>query len=139
MLWVRISIKTRCTALCDKACTWLATGRWFSPGLPVSSTNKTISHDIAEIVLKVALNNIKQTSNYLSYQSFAFERTWWRLFQKHVMRIKVDIYIFIDQDINMQTGLHIIFDNLPFLQYLNAFTVYSIHNMPTTMYMYNII
>jgi len=30
------------------------------------------------------------------------------------MRIKIDIYIFIDQDINMQTGLHIIFDNLHF-------------------------
>ena len=29
------------TTLCDKACQWLATGRWFSPGTPVSSTNKT--------------------------------------------------------------------------------------------------
>ena len=31
-------------------CQWLATGRWFSPGTPISSTNKT---DIAEILLKV--------------------------------------------------------------------------------------
>jgi hypothetical protein len=37
MLWVRISIRARCTALCDKACQWLATGRWFSPGLSVFS------------------------------------------------------------------------------------------------------
>jgi hypothetical protein len=36
-------------------------GRWFSPGPPVSSTNKTDRHDIAEILLKVTLNTIKQT------------------------------------------------------------------------------
>jgi len=42
--------------LCDKVCQWLATGRWFSPGTPVSSTNKTDRHDITEILLKVALN-----------------------------------------------------------------------------------
>jgi hypothetical protein len=58
MLWVRISIRARCTTLCDKVCQWLATGRWFSP---VSSTNKTDHHDITEILLKVALNTIKQT------------------------------------------------------------------------------
>jgi hypothetical protein len=29
------------TTLCDKVCQWLAAGRWFSPGIPVSSTNKT--------------------------------------------------------------------------------------------------
>ena len=36
-------------------------GRWVSPGPPVSSTNKTDRHDIAEILLKVALNALKQT------------------------------------------------------------------------------
>ena len=53
------------TTLCDKVCRWLATGRsrrWFSPGPPVSSTNKTDRHDITEILLKVALNIIKQTN-----------------------------------------------------------------------------
>jgi hypothetical protein len=34
----------------------LATGRWFSSGPPVSSTNKTDGHDITEKLLKVALN-----------------------------------------------------------------------------------
>jgi hypothetical protein len=58
MLWVRISIRARCTTLCDKVCQWLATDRWFPP---VSSTNKTYRHDITEILLKVALNTIKQT------------------------------------------------------------------------------
>ena len=33
-------------------------GRWFSPGTPVSSTNKNDHHDITEILLKVALNTI---------------------------------------------------------------------------------
>ena len=60
MLWVRISIRARCTTLCDKVCQWFATGRWFSPGPPVSSTNKTDRHDITEILLKVTLNTIKQ-------------------------------------------------------------------------------
>ena len=61
MLWVRISIRTRCRTLCDKVCQWLATSWWFSPGPPVSSTNKTDRHDITEILLKMALNTIKQT------------------------------------------------------------------------------
>jgi hypothetical protein len=43
------------TTLCDKVCTLLATGRWFSPGTPVSFTNDTDYHDIAEILLKVTL------------------------------------------------------------------------------------
>jgi hypothetical protein len=55
MLWVRISIGARCTTLCDKVYQWLATGRWFSPGPPVSSTNKTDRHDIAEILLNVCI------------------------------------------------------------------------------------
>ena len=46
----------------DKVCQWLATGWWFSLGPPVSSINKTDSHDITEILLKVALNTIKQTN-----------------------------------------------------------------------------
>ena len=50
LLWVRVSIRTRCTALCDKMCKWLATGRLFSPGHPVYSTNKIDRHDIAEIL-----------------------------------------------------------------------------------------
>jgi hypothetical protein len=47
------------TTVCDKVCQWLATGRWFSPGTLVSSFNKTYRHDIAEILLKVALKHQK--------------------------------------------------------------------------------
>ena len=46
------------TNLCNKVCQWLAAGQWFSPGTPVSSTNKTDRHDITDILLKVALNTI---------------------------------------------------------------------------------
>ena len=35
--------------------------RCFSPGTPVSATNKTDLHDITKILLKVALNNITVT------------------------------------------------------------------------------
>jgi hypothetical protein len=47
----------------------LAHGRWFSPGTtPASSTTKAGRHDIAEILLKVALNTIKikSKSNHLN-------------------------------------------------------------------------
>ena len=59
-LWVRIPLVWGVldTTLCDKVCQWLATCRWFSPGTPVSSANKTDCHDIVEILLKVALNTI---------------------------------------------------------------------------------
>jgi len=59
------------TTLCDKVCQLLATGRWFSSGTPVSSTNKTNCHDITEILLKVALNTIKQTTSLQILQIYA--------------------------------------------------------------------
>jgi hypothetical protein len=40
-------------------CQLLAHGRWFSLGTPASSTTKTGRHDIAEILLKVALSTNK--------------------------------------------------------------------------------
>jgi hypothetical protein len=43
----------------------LAYGRWFSPDTPASSTAKTGRHDIAEILLKVALNTKNQSINIL--------------------------------------------------------------------------
>ena len=46
------------TTLCDKVYQCFATGQWFSPGTPVSSTNRTDTHDITEILLKVALSTI---------------------------------------------------------------------------------
>jgi hypothetical protein len=42
---------------CDKVCQGLAAGWWFSPDTPVSTINKTDRHHIAEILLRVVLNN----------------------------------------------------------------------------------
>ena len=43
---------TRLAAASDKVYQWLAHGRWFSPGIPASSTTKTGRHDIAESGIK---------------------------------------------------------------------------------------
>ena len=64
--WVRAQLcklQKGCTqpaAASDKVYQLLAHGRWFSPRTPASSTTKTSRHDIAEILLKVALNTINQ-------------------------------------------------------------------------------
>ena len=54
---------TRLAAASDKVYQLLAHDRWFSPDTPASSTTKTGRHDIAEILLKVALNTINQSIN----------------------------------------------------------------------------
>jgi hypothetical protein len=52
-------------AAINKVYKLLSQGRWFSPGTPASSTTKTGRHDIAKILLKVALKNqnINQSIN----------------------------------------------------------------------------
>jgi hypothetical protein len=75
ILWVQILIRARCTTLCDKVCQWLVTGQWFSPGPPISSTNNIDHHDITEILLKVALNTIKQTKNKQTWKQW-FSVLW---------------------------------------------------------------
>jgi hypothetical protein len=65
--WVRVRLCklqkgcTRLAAASDKVYQLLAHGRWFSPGTPASSTTKSGRHDIAEILLKVALNTSNQS------------------------------------------------------------------------------
>ena len=51
-----------------KVCQGLAAGRWFSPGNWISSTNKTIRHDITEILLKVVLNTLTLTLTHKGMQ-----------------------------------------------------------------------
>jgi len=41
----------------------LTQGQWFSPGTPASPTTKTGRHDIAEILLKVALKHQKSINH----------------------------------------------------------------------------
>jgi hypothetical protein len=47
-------------------------GVWFFPGTPVSSTDKTDLRDITEILLKVALSIVKQTSKQAKKQTYYF-------------------------------------------------------------------
>ena len=61
-----VNYKKRCTRLAsDKVDQLLAHGWWFSLGTPASSTTKTGGHDIAEILLKVALNSINQINHLM--------------------------------------------------------------------------
>jgi hypothetical protein len=60
---------TPLAAASDKVYHLLAHGRWFSPGTPASSTTKTGHHDIAEILLKVAIQT-KIKSIIKSYNDF---------------------------------------------------------------------
>ena len=54
-------------AASDKDYQLLAHGQWFSPGTPASCTTKTGRHDIAEILVKVALNTNNQINlNHLN-------------------------------------------------------------------------
>jgi len=48
----------------------IATDRWYSLGIPVSSTNKTDRHDMTEI-LKVALNTITITLTTVCFCCYA--------------------------------------------------------------------
>jgi hypothetical protein len=54
---------TRLAATNDKAYQLLVHGRWFSPGTPASSITKTGHHDIAEILLKMALKHQKSNQS----------------------------------------------------------------------------
>jgi len=53
-------------AVSDNVYQLLAHGRWFSPGTPAYSSTKTGRHDMIEILLKVALNTIKQTNKQIN-------------------------------------------------------------------------
>ena len=89
MLWARISIRTRCTILCDTICRWLAATRWFSPDPQVSSTNKTDRHDITEILVKVALSTTKQTNKHMFMCMLIYHSQW-----HHYEYIIYPLYIF---------------------------------------------
>jgi hypothetical protein len=69
--WVRARLcilQNGCTRLAvtsDKVYQLLAHDRWFFPGTPASSTTKTGRHDIAKLLLKVALSTKNQSNQNL--------------------------------------------------------------------------
>ena len=70
-VWVRArlcKLQKWCTRLAgasDKVYQLLAHSQWFSPVTPAFSTTKTGRHDIAEILLKMALNTKNQSNQIL--------------------------------------------------------------------------
>ena len=52
----KYGIKNKCMWLCNKVC------QWFSPGTPVSSTNKADFHDIA-IIVKSGIKHLNPNQN----------------------------------------------------------------------------
>jgi hypothetical protein len=60
---------TRFATARDKVYQLLAPAWWFSLGTPASSTTKTGCHDIAEILLKVALKHQKSKIEIILYQA----------------------------------------------------------------------
>ena len=61
--------------------------RWFAPGISVSSTNKIDCHDMAEILLKVALSTITLThihTNDIFFEFQQFGRGWQGLIRTEV-------------------------------------------------------
>jgi hypothetical protein len=63
---------TRLATASDKVDQLLAHGRWFFPGTPASSTTKTGHHDIAEILLKVALKHQISKQNQSKHKIYSF-------------------------------------------------------------------
>jgi hypothetical protein len=60
----------------------------------VSINDQIVRHRVEKyyIPYKIFLPQIWLTY-YLAFKQFGFERTWWRLFQKRVVRTKLDIYV----------------------------------------------
>jgi hypothetical protein len=96
--------QVRCTPYCDKVCLWLVTGKWFSPGTSVSSTNKNGRYDITEILLKVALKHHYSNPNPCLYVVVLF----WCFFVVVVLYFVVlfcFVFSFICLFINLLGGL----------------------------------
>ena len=73
-----VNYKKGCTRYTsDTVYQLLANGQWFSPGTLASSTTKSGRHDIAEILMKVALKHQKSNQNemYMEFVLESFVRT----------------------------------------------------------------
>ena len=84
--WVRAwlcKLQKRCTRLAaasDKDYQLLAHGRWFSPGTPAPSTPKAGRHDIAELLLKVAIKHNKSIKYFQITVTCTYEGTIYKFF-----------------------------------------------------------
>jgi hypothetical protein len=69
---------------------------WFSPGTPASSTTTTGRHDIAEILLKVALNIIDTANILFSYLYLIFHILYGHIFCILNKLVKGDFPLFYE-------------------------------------------
>jgi hypothetical protein len=83
---------TRLAAASDKVYQLLAHGRWFSPGTPASTTTKTGRHDIAEILLKVALKHQKSIKSII----YDLNRCLAIIFSLFGFLASIDLLVIID-------------------------------------------
>jgi hypothetical protein len=91
-----------------------AHGRWFSPGTPASSTTKVGRHDIAEILLKVALSTNKLKIKSIENESCMYFELLCTFIS--IIYVFSHVFLYIMQDVY----LHIIdfIDSIP-ITYLN--------------------
>jgi len=73
------------------------TGQWISSGTPVSSINKSYSHDITELLLKVALNII--TSNTI----FNIKSAVLQLYMRIIHQFKLFYHHFVVKTCSLNT------------------------------------
>ena len=71
----------RCVDFTIQVVLWTAPSKWY------------FIFDYKKKTLLISL--IGTLLNYFAFYSFDFERTWWGLFQKRVVRSKFNIYVFI--------------------------------------------
>jgi len=83
---------TRLAAASDKVYQLLVHGRRFSPVTPASSTTKTVRHDIAEILLKVALKHQKSNQIFLTCNLYIYTEHRIQLFRGMInLGFEIDI------------------------------------------------
>ena len=74
-LIAHVEVYAMCT-LCHKVCQWLAAGRWFSLGSPVSSTNKTWPPRYKWNIIENGVNHHNPNSK-LSEYLISLQKLYW--------------------------------------------------------------
>ena len=138
MAWVSVQLcklQKMCTRLAvtsDKVYQLLAHGLWFSLGTPTSSTTKTGRHDIAVILLKVALKHQKPKIKYsnISYKimykcsfTLCILCSLWHAIIYPVVRCDLFILFFLVQynTITVATNYETNVKNITKIQYIDNF------------------
>ena len=74
---------------------------------------------------------VPKTLNYLTFQSFCFESTWRKLFQKHVVRTRLEIYVLFHA---MKRKVEQEIPTLP--EHLSSPPVFSVVRVTRSLFLY---